>query len=135
MVFTCYDWNWKKLVETSFNRLWSWFFDISELGNRNPLPVACFWVKEPDWTRPVKTTPIWMSTMVHTHDFCLDYLPIVFKGPVWSHFSAWFAIGFLLWQDQKKTRPQKTRPNHLERQFCCNLFKPNKTEIFVVFYT
>ena len=96
---------WPKLKKTGLN----WFQPVAVLvfwHFRIRQPVACFWVKELDRTGPVNTTSIWMSTMVHAHDFCLDYLLIVFKGPVWSGFSAWFwwtatTTGCLLWQDQK----------------------------------
>ena len=49
---------WQKLKKTGldrFNQLWSWFFDISELGNWLRLPIAHFWVKKPDQTRPANT--------------------------------------------------------------------------------
>ena len=102
---------WPKLKKTGLN----WFQPVAVLvfwHFRIRQPVACFWVKELDRTGPVNTTSIWMSTMVHAHDFCLDYLLIVFKGPVWSGFSAWFwwtatATGCLLCKDQKKLDHKK----------------------------
>ena len=46
---------WLKLKKTGLNQFQPvavLVFDISKLGNHNPLPVACFWVKELDRTRP-----------------------------------------------------------------------------------
>ena len=103
---------WLKLKKTGLN----WFQPVA-------VPVfRHFWIRQPvavavcpflgQWTGPANTTPIWMSTTVYAHDFCLDYLLIVFEGLVWSSFSAWFwwtatATGFLLWQDQKKLDHKK----------------------------
>ena len=114
----------------------SGFFDISKLGNWLPLQVAHFWVKELD-----------LQTLLQfeCQQLCMHMISawIIFWQCLKVRFGPVFQPNFDGLQPQQvsyygmtqKTGPQKTRPNRLEWQFCCNLFKPTKTEIFVVFYT
>ena len=67
-------------------------------------------------------------------------IEVVFKGLVWSSFSVRFLQTTTATSTYSKTKKkqiglQKTSPNRIKWKFCCNLFKPTKTGIFVVFYT